>query len=71
MIIMVDTYLGLYCQVQTQPVIVSLKEKIMIGEQEEKYHQENLFSIIFRSTTSWPHQNNGPIQTPRMLKSLN
>ena len=68
--IMFTISLGIYCQVQTQPSIGLLKEQKIIGAQEHNLQQENSFRTLLRSTMTWYHQNNGLIQTPRMLKFL-
>ena len=51
--IILDTSLGVYCQVQTQPSIVLLKILSIIGIQEENLQQDNTFIMILRSTTTW------------------
>ena len=69
--IMLDTYLGLYCQDQTQPSIILFEVLRMIGTQEEKSQQENSFRMILRSTITWRQKNNLLRQIPRMLNSFN
>ena len=68
--IMLDVYLGIYLQVQTQPSVVSFKGLSMIGEQEENYQQDNSFRMILRSTIKWYQHNKGLKHTPRILRIL-
>ena len=48
--IMLDTYVGLYYQVQTKLLIISLKGIRIFGTQEEKSHKENSFIMLIRNT---------------------
>ena len=50
MSIMLDTYLGLYCQDQTKLSIVSLKVISMIGTQEQKYYKGTALINLLRIT---------------------
>ena len=51
--IMLDTYIRLYCQVQTQLSIFALKVLRIIGTQKHNSYKETLFMMLLRSTITW------------------
>ena len=53
MMIMLDTYLGVYFQGQTQLPIISFKLLSIIGKQEQNSYKETLFIMLPRSTITW------------------
>ena len=51
--IMLDNYLGLYCQFKNQLLITSLKRLNIIGTQEDKFHKDKSFVMLMISTIAW------------------
>ena len=51
--IMLDTYIGIYYQAQTQISIVSFKVISMVGTHKQKSLKETSFIILMRSTIKW------------------
>ena len=51
--IMLNMYLGIYCQGQTKLSIISLKGLTMIETQKQKYYQDTSFRTLPRITITW------------------